>query len=146
MANRSLNNDDIPGSKPKSFTSKKHIIKQQQISQIFTNPADISSLNDNLIGQYINLENKKTKQKLSPQKPYCLINNIFGVDMTKKPEEQKKNFFKKDDGVLKTIDSLDKLENDFQKKNFEFPKLDPVENPIEVHSCSLKFFYEYYVF
>ena len=122
MKDRSLRNDDIEGSKPKSFISRKHIKSQCQ-SQIF----------DLLTNQPLSIEPEKTpSRKRSPEKKYKLINNIYGFDL--RPLETKNE----PPRVIPTIDigdSLDHFAMEFQKKKFEFPQLNKEVNFNEVIIC-----------
>ena len=114
MKDRSLRNDDIEGSKPKSFLSRKHIKNQSQ-SQIFSPPT------------CINLE-KAPSRRRSPEKTYQLINNIYGFDL---PSLETNNELPRNPTIDKG-DSLDQFALEFQKKKIEFPQLNKEVNFNEV--------------
>ena len=142
MKDRCLRNEDIEGSKPKSFTKKKLLIKQQQDqASIFTYPY-ASNIQNNPIGEYVKTENNE--RNVPTKNSYHFQNNIFGMDLGfyKQSKNQNDNFpidnnRTKNYKNLQEVDSLDKFQKDFGMKNFDFPKLNENPNFLDVFNIIL---------
>lgn len=136
MKDRSLRNDDIEGSKPKSFTKKKLLIKQQQEQASIFNYPYVSNIQNNPIGQYIQTENSKINNKLrSPDKTHYFQNNIFGFDANAFLNKNKEENNRIDKNMqnfpqYQEIDSLDEFQKGFGAKNLDFPQMQDNSNII----------------
>ena len=140
MIDRSLRNDDIEGSKPKSLTCKKIAIKKQQEASIFSSPSSFSKLKNNPIGEYRKTEGVQTEKKTHNKvKMYHFQNNIFGIDI----DYNQKNSFERPKKENQNLDSLDRFQKDFENKSFD-TKIIQESNTLDVFILFLFFYYPFF--